>query len=57
MATWLDKAIEEKINQGRNEEKHNTARRMLENGIEIDVIVKSTELPKEEIKKLAETIH
>ena len=57
MATWLEKEIEEKRKEGIYEGKRVTAVKLLENGVDIDIIVKSTDLPKEEIEKLAETIH
>ncbi len=69
METWLDKAINEKFNQGRNQgrdEGRNEGRNergreiaveMLKNGVDIDIVVKSTGFSKEEIEKLAETVH
>ncbi|MCP5046665.1 MAG: hypothetical protein GY940_05810, partial [bacterium] len=61
METWLDKAINEKLTQGRNEGrvdgKREVAVGMLKNGVDIDTVVKYTGLSKEEIEALAETVH
>ena len=57
MATWLEKEIEEKLNQGRQEGLREAALRMLKKGVDIKTIAECTDLSKEEIKKLSETIH
>ncbi|MCP5050697.1 MAG: Rpn family recombination-promoting nuclease/putative transposase [bacterium] len=61
METWLDKAINEKLNEGikrgKNERGLEIAVRMLKKGIDAGTISEVTDLSREEIEKLAETVH
>jgi len=53
MRRGMKKGREEGIEEGEKEKAKKTAIRMLEDGFEIEMISKYTELPVEEIKKLS----
>ena len=48
---------EEGLEKGRTEEKIETVTRMLKQGIDIEIIVNSTELTREEIEKIKEELY
>ena len=52
MRPQLEKAWDEGIEKGRNEEKTQTARRLKSAGVSLDIIIKATGLSEEEIQKL-----
>ena len=57
------KKIGEKIGEkrgrkeGKKEGKLETARKLIKRGVDMDIIVEATGLPKQEIEKLVETVH
>ncbi len=52
MRPQLEKAWDDGMEEGRNEEKTQTARRLKAAGVSIDIIIKATGLSEEELKKL-----
>jgi len=57
MSTIAEKWIEEGEKKGMEKAKIETARELVKNGVDIDVIAKSTGLSRGKIKKLAEKVH
>jgi len=55
--TGRQEGIEDGIKKGRQEAKLETARELLRNGVNIDIVVKATGLAREVIEKLVETVH
>ena len=43
--------------EGKKEAKLETARKLIKRGVDMDIIVEATGLPKQEIEKLVETVH
>lgn len=54
--SWERRAKQEGKKEGIREGKLNTARELIKRGISIEIIAASTQLPVEEIEKLAATI-
>ena len=52
MRPQLEKAWDGGMEEGRNEEKKQTARRLKSAGVSFDIIIKATGLSEEEIQKL-----
>ena len=57
MATIASKWIEEGEKKGMEKAKLETARELVKNGVDIDVIARSTGLSRGKIEKLAEKVH
>ncbi|MCP5102670.1 MAG: hypothetical protein GY950_04790, partial [bacterium] len=57
VTSWERDAREEGVKRGEKIGKLEAAREFLRNGVDIDIVVKSTGFSREEIVKLAETIH
>jgi predicted transposase/invertase (TIGR01784 family) len=43
--------------EGKKEGKLETARKLIERGVDMDIIVEATGFPKQEIEKLVDTVH
>ncbi len=54
---WIDEGMKKGMQQGKKQGKLETAQNMIENGINIDVIVRYTGLSRKEIEKLTKKIH
>jgi len=52
MKKGLEKGMQEGLEKGLEEEKIETAKRMLKERMEIELIIKITQLPREEIEKI-----
>jgi len=54
---WLDQGIEQGFEEGRakgrEEGKLETAKKLMKNGVAIDIITRSTGIPKKELEKIA----
>jgi predicted transposase/invertase (TIGR01784 family) len=55
--TWERKAKEEGIKEGIKEGKLETAKELVKRGVDVEIIVEATGFSKEEIEKLAGTVH
>jgi predicted transposase/invertase (TIGR01784 family) len=53
VTSWERMAKKEGKKDGKIEAKHEIASELLRNGVNIDIIAKSTKLPKKEIQKMA----